>query len=659
MRRTSDQETQRIFTRRALLLGGAKLGLFSALAGRLYYLQVVEADRYRTLSEDNQFNLELLPPIRGRILDRNGQALADNRDNFRIDIVAEQTPDVARTLATLREVVDIEDWDFKRVLRETKRKRGFVPITVVENLSREDISKVAINTPYLPGIRIDVGRSRNYPFGATAVHLTGYVAAVSEPELTGDPVLELPDFRIGKSGIEKRYDLEMRGSSGQRQVEVNALGRIIRKLPGNEGQPGRDISLTVDVRLQELTARRLAQGKSEIVNTDDPRAAQALAGRKATLPLGKMVNLDKNGMIAPPESGAAVVMDVHRGDVLALVSTPGYDPNLFNKGLSPSDWERLLSNPRSPMNNKSVTGQYSPGSTFKMIVCLAALDADVATPDTEVFCPGHMQLGNARFHCWKKHGHGKLDMAGALEQSCDIYLYEMAKRIGIDRIADMARRFGFGEKLGIDLPGESRGLMPSREWKQATRGEAWQQGETLITGIGQGFVLCTPLQMVTMTARLVNGGIAVVPRLVRDPSAAEPSFEAVKVIPGHLSLVIEGMERVVNGKRGTARAVPRKSDTFQFGGKSGSVQVKRISKAERLAGKIKNEDRPWRDRDHAMFVAYAPLEAPRYAVAVVVEHGGSGSSMAAPIARDILAETMRLDPARIAAATARDPREDT
>ena len=652
MRRTSDQETQQTFTRRALVLGGAKLALFGVLAGRLYYLQVVEAARYRTLSEDNQFNLELLPPIRGRIFDRNGTPLADNRDNFRIEIVAEQTGDVLQTLSALRSVIHIEDWDLKRVLREAKRKRSFVPITVVENLSREDISKVAINTPYLPGIRIEVGRSRSYPYGAAAVHLTGYVAAVAESELTGDPMLELPDFRIGKSGIEKFYDREMRGASGQRQVEVNALGRIIRKLPGNEGQPGEDVALTIDVRLQELASHRLAQGKSEVIAVDDPRAREAVASGEVpvfgTRPMAGMINLDKNGKIAPPESGAAVLLDVHRGDVLALVSTPGFDPNLFNNGLSPRDWEHLLSNPRSPMTNKSITGQYSPGSTFKMLVCLAALEAGVASTGVEVLCPGYIELGNARFHCWKKHGHGKLDMFGALEQSCDIYLYEMAKRVGIDRIAELSRRFGLGEKLKIDLPGESRGLVPSREWKLATRGEPWQQGETLITGIGQGFLLCTPLQMATMTARLVNGGYAVVPRLVREPDAGEPSFETLNVTPRHLEVVVEGMMRVVNGKRGTARTVPRKSDAFQFGGKSGSVQVKRISRAERLAGKIKNKDRPRRDRDHAIFVAYAPLEAPRYAVSVVVEHGGSGSSMAAPIARDILAEAIRLDPARVA-----------
>lgn len=652
MRRTSDQETQRTFNRRALLLAGGKLALFSALAGRLYYLQVVEAARYTTLSEDNQFNLELLPPIRGRIFDRNGIALADNQDNFRVEIVSEQTSDVTRTLAALRRLVDIGDREIKRVLREIKRKRGFVPITVVENLSREDISRVAVNTPYLPGIRIEVGRSRHYPFGESAVHITGYVAAVSESELTGDPVLELPDFRIGKSGVEWLHDLTMRGASGQRQVEVNALGRIIRKLPGDEGQPGRDVSLTIDVRLQELASRRLALGRSEAVPADDARVREMLSAGE-TLPsdfdpVNGVVNLDKHGKIAPPESGAAVVMDIHRGDVLALASTPGFDPNVFNNGLSPRDWEGLLSNPRSPMTNKAIGGQYPPGSTFKMVVCLAALEAGLANPETRVFCPGYMELGNARFHCWKTFGHGWLDMFGALEQSCDIYLYEMAKRIGIDRIAAMARRFGLGEKLGFDLPGERRGLMPSREWKLATRGEPWQKGETLITGIGQGFMLCTPLQLATMTARLVNGGYAVVPRLSRDLEPGEADFATLNINPRHVEVVIEGMNRVVNGKRGTARAVRRKDETFLFGGKTGSVQVKRISRAERLAGKVKNEDRPWRDRDHAMFVAFAPLEAPRYVASVVVEHGGGGSTMAAPIARDILAETMRLDPARIA-----------
>ena len=651
MRRASDQETQRAFNRRALLLAGGKLALLGTLAGRLYYLQVVEADRYRTLSEDNQFNLELLPPIRGRIFDRNGIALAENRDKFRIEIVSEQTNDVSRTLAALRRLVDIGDWDIKRVLREIKRKRGFVPITVVENLSRADISRVAVNTPYLPGIRIEVGRSRNYPFGASAVHITGYVAAVSETELTGDPVLELPDFRIGKSGIERFHDLTMRGASGQRQVEVNALGRIIRKLPGNEGQPGRDVSLTIDVRLQAMASRRLAQGKAEAVPANDPRVRKILAAGEAMPtgfdPVDGVVNLDKNGKIVPPESGAAVVMEIHRGDVLALASTPGFDPNVFNNGLSPRDWERLLSNPRSPMTNKAVAGQYSPGSTFKMVVCLAALEAGLASAATKVFCPGHTDLGNARFHCWRKYGHGWLNMIGGLEQSCDVYLYEMAKRVGIDRIAAMARRFGMGEKLGLDLPGERRGLVPSREWKLATRGEPWQKGETFITGIGQGFLKCTPLQLATMTARLVNGGYAVVPRLSRDLEPADSNFAALNLNPRHLAVVIEGMNRVVNGKRGTARGVRRKNEAFRLGGKSGSVQVKRISRAERLAGKIKNEDRPWRDRDHAMFVAFAPLEAPRYAVAVVVEHGGGGSTMAAPIARDILVETMRLDPARV------------
>jgi len=651
VRRASDQETQRKFSRRALLLAGVKLGLFGTLAGRLYYLQVIEAQRYSVLSEDNQFNLELLPPIRGRIFDRNGALLAANRANFRVEIVAEQTNHVERTLSALRDLVHIDDWDVKRVLRDTRRKRGFVPITVVENLTRTDISRVAVNAPYLPGIRIKVGRSRNYPFGNAAVHLTGYVAAVSEAELTGDPVLELPDFRIGKSGIEKLYDLDLRGSSGRRQVEVNALGRIIRKLPGEEGQPGRDVSLTIDVRLQTMATERLARGNSEVVSVQDPRVQDALQ-RGQNLSAGTnaetgIVNLDRKGRISLPESGAVVVMDVHLGDILALVSTPAFDPNLFNKGLSPKDWEFLLSHPRFPMTNKAIAGQYPPGSTFKMLVCLAALEAGVAVPNTKVFCPGYMELGDARFHCWKKHGHGKLNMTGAIEQSCDVYLYEMAKRLGIDRIANLASRFGLGEKLEVELPGERRGLVPTREWKLATRGQTWQKGETLITGIGQGFLLCTPLQLATMTARLVNGGYAVTPRLVYETDSDEPDFENLNIPAHHLNVVIEGMNKVVNGERGTARGARQKDDPFQFGGKTGSVQVKRISKAERLSGIIKNEDRPWRDRDHAMFVAFAPLDAPRYAVSVVVEHGGGGSKIAAPIARDILVETLRIDPAHV------------
>ena len=648
MRPPTEPVNQRIFSRRALLLAGSKLILFSALGIRLHYLQVVEANRYRTLSEENQFNFEILPPVRGRIFDRNGTVLADNKDNFRIEIVSEQTKDIGKTLLLLKRLVNVENWDMQRVLRDIERKRGFVPVTVLEDLSRNDISKVAINMSYLPGIKIEVGQSRYYPFGDKAVHLTGYVAAVSETELTGDPVLELPGFQIGKSGAERFYDLKMRGKPGQRQVEVNALGRIIRKLPGSEGKSGKDVSISIDIRLQKYVTERLARGRCNALSVDDPRI-RSLLGRGQRLPQGispinGIVNVTENNKLAPPESGAAVVMDIYKGDVLAMASTPGFDPNVFTDGLSPRDWEQLLSNPRSPMTNKAISGQYAPGSTLKMIVCLAALEAGIASSSTKVFCPGYRDLGSSRFHCWRKYGHGQLDMIGAIEQSCDVYMYEMASRLGVERIGRMARRFGLGEKLGLELPGERPGFIPTRAWKRAALGESWQKGETLITSIGQGFLLCTPIQLVTMMARLVNGGQAVIPQLSNNPASKSARFEAMQLNPQHLSVVIKGMDRVINGELGTARKVYRQKDMHLLGGKSGSVQVKRISRLERLKGKVKNEDRPWKDRDHAMFVAFAPLNAPKYATAVVVEHGGGGSSMAGPIARDVLLETMRLDP---------------
>lgn len=651
MLKASEQDTQRIFGRRAVILAGGKLTLIGALAARLYYLQVVEADRYTLLSRDNQFNLELLPPTRGRILDRRGIELVGNQNNFRIEIVREQTDDVAGTLAALRSIIDVPDWDIRRVLKEVKHKRAFVPVTVVENLTREEIARVAVNAPYLPGLRIEVGRSRRYPFADTAVHVTGYVAAVSESELTGDPVLELPDFRIGKSGIEKVHDLAMRGTAGQRQVEVNALGRIIRKLPGEEGEPGQDVRLSIDINLQRFATERLARGRADRLPIDDPRAQIALAKADPALREAHAdrvtVLLDHEGSVVEAESGAVVVMDVHTGELRTLVSVPGYDPNPFNRGLSAKDWEELLSNPRGPLTNKAIAGQYSPGSTFKMVVCLAALEAGIADPSTRYFCPGYLDLGDTRFHCWKRRGHGSLDMLGGIEQSCDVYLYELAKRLGIDRIEAMARRFGFGEELGIDLPGERGGLIPSREWKLATRGIPWQKGETLISAIGQGFVLTTPLQLATMTARLVNGGIAVTPRLVTSPAETEPTFEAMGINGTYLEVMRVAMDAVVNGKRGTARRIAPGADGPRLAGKTGTVQVKRITMAERQSGIIKNKDRPWRDRDHALFVGFAPAEAPRYAVAVVVEHGGGGSTVAAPIAADVMVEALQIDPGPI------------
>jgi penicillin-binding protein 2 len=606
-----EQDRGRLFTRRAMILAGGQAVLFTGLAARMYYLQVVESDRYRVLADENRISLRLLPPPRGRVLDRRGVPLAVNVQNYRIVIVPEEADNVEEMLERLDRLVQVPEHERRRILREIRRRRAFVPVTVRENLSWEEVSRIEVNAPDLPGINIDVGQARNYPFGGSAAHTLGYVASVSERELTGDPLLELPGFRIGKSGIEREYDLQLRGKAGNAEVEVNALGRVIRELRRQEGQPGQDVHMTIDIGLQEFVAKRIA---------DHRRAA-------------------------------VVTMDALSGDVLAMVSTPTYDPNSFNEGLSGNEWNRLITNPDTPLTNKAIAGQYAPGSTFKIAVALAALESGVP-PSFRTTCYGHIQLGNQRFHCWKKNGHGSLDMIDGIKGSCDVYFYELAKRIGIDRISAMANRLGMGHSLKLDIPGERNGLIPTRGWKQATIGVPWQLGETLVAGIGQGYVLATPLQLAVMASRLVNGGLAVTPRLTLAPPGVDPvdepprSFKPLGISDAARRTVMQGMIEVVNNPQGgTAWRSRITEKQFAMGGKTGTSQVRRITLAERDRGVRKNEDRPWRERDHALFVGFAPIDAPRYVTAVVVEHGGGGSAVAAPIARDVLLEAQRRDSA--------------
>ncbi|WP_081581687.1 penicillin-binding protein 2 [Pararhodospirillum photometricum] len=631
-----DGDRTKLFTRRAAMLGGIQSALIATLVGRLYYLQVVESDRYKTLAEDNRFNLRLIPPPRGHITDRFGEPLAINRQNYRVSLIGEDIYRRARTSAqreaavaaildALGQIVPLSDYDRARVQRDLKRRRAFVPVTIRETLAWEEMASIQVNKPGLPGIIIEEGLTRFYPQGALASHLLGYVSSVSEEELTGDPLLELPGFRIGKQGIEKVYDLALRGQSGTTRVEVNAFGRVMDEQMTEEARSGAEVVLTIDMRLQEFASHRLGE-----------------------------------------ESASVVVMDVHTGEVLALASTPAYDPNAFTRGLSSQEWQELVKNPRSPLTNKAIAGQYSPGSTFKMVVALAGLEAGVIKPQQTVFCPGHMQLGSHRFHCWKRGGHGSVNLVDALAQSCDVYFYEVARRCGIDRIADMAKRFGIGEMQNLGLPGERLGLMPSRAWKTATMGEPWHQGETLNAGIGQGYVLTTPLQLAVMTARLANGGLRVNPILSRMPTKPPPGgFMAANAAPEppppasmglakmHLDVVCAGMSAVVNGPRGTARAAAIPVPGWEMSGKTGTTQVRRITMRERETGVRKEESLPWELRNHALFVCFAPENAPKYALALCVEHGGGGSSAAAPIARDIMLETLRLDPAR------RRPGEET
>ena len=628
-----DSDRFRSLTRRTAVLGALKLGLLGTLAGRMYYLQVTESERYRMLAEENRINMRLLPPSRGLVVDRFGESLALNRQYFRLVMVAEQAGDVEATLNKLSAYVPLTEDDWRKVMRNLRRRPDFVPVTVKENLSWEEVSRFEVNTPELPGLTIEEGELRYYPAGEATAHLLGYVGAVTESELTDEPVLSLPGFRIGKTGIERLLDLDLRGQSGTSQVEVNAVGRVIRELDEGrvEADPGSEAQLTIDIGLQSFAQTRLAQ----------------------------------------QESASAVTLDVLTGEIYAMASSPSFDPSTMALGIEPEAWSALISDPYHPMTNKAIDGQYAPGSTFKVLVALAALEHGLVDPSDTVYCNGSMVLGNHRFHCWRERGHGSMNLMQGIGQSCDVYFYELAKQVGIDNIAEMAQRFGLGSTSGVDVPGERPGLIPTRDWKLANIGESWQGGETLITAIGQGFVLATPLQLARMTAQLVNGGHMIQPHVVRrvgppDDSSIVGAVATADGLPlrgpslgvneDALRQVVEGMIEVTSGPRGTARGSQIAIEHMRMGGKTGTSQVRRITPEERAAGVTKNEDLPWERRDHALFIGFAPVQAPRYATAVVVEHGGGGSRAAAPIARDLLQECqLRNIARRIVSADARLP----
>ena len=607
------QTRQKVFTRRLAILGGLKAVLVSALAGRLYYLQVVEGEKYTLLSDENRISRRILFPPRGLIVDRFGIALASNSPSYRTIMVAEQSRDVDATLMAFADVVPLSERDTSRVRRERRRSRAFVPITVKEDLNWEQVNSVELNLPDLPGISIETDQKRIYPFGGITSHILGYVAVPNEKEVDNDsdPLLRQPGFRIGKNGLERQYDLPLRGLAGESQLEVNSVGRVIRELAREEGHSGGDLITTLDIGLQQFAHQRLS---SEL-------------------------------------AGAAVVMDVYTGDLLALASTPSYDPAAFYRGLTTDEWHELTNDIYAPLTNKAIAGQYAPGSTFKMMTAVAGLRADV-DPQDHVYCSGVTSLGSARFHCWKREGHGSMDMLNGLKNSCDIYFYEIARRAGIDLMADTARMFALGTRTDLDLPGEMPGLIPDTVWKKATTGDVWHPGETYVAGIGQGFITATPLQLCVMAARLANGGFGVKPRLARritDGSSNDdgsPIYPRLEVPDAFLKIVRDGMDLVTNAERGTAFRSRIDIPGMEMAGKTGTSQVRRITMAERQRGVTKNEDLPWNQRDHALFVAFAPVHAPRYACCVVVEHGGGGSKVAAPIARDILIECQRRDPSR-------------
>lgn len=600
-----DNDKGKVLIRRSLIMALIKFLLLLVIIVRLYYLQVYQADRYKTLSDENRISTRLLVPPRGIIYDRNGLVVASNQQNFQALIVAEQAPNVQETLDAFKKLMPLSEAEEEKIKKDLKRNRSFVPIKIKDNLTWEEVSRIQLNAPDLPGIVIDEGLTRYYPYGASMAHFLGYVSSVSDKDVKDDPLLEVPGFKIGKSGIEKFFEQDLRGQSGNLKLEVNAYGRIMKEIERVDGIPGKDVHLTIDARLQQKAFELFGE-----------------------------------------ESGAAVLLDVHTGEILAFVSAPSFDPNMMTQGLSQEEWNALLRNERNPLTNKAISGQYSPGSTFKMVVAMAALEAGIIKPETRSFCAGKMSLGNHVFHCWKKQGHGHLNVVEALQHSCDIFFYETAQKVGIEKIAEMARRFGLGAKMNIGLENEKAGLIPDKEWKLRRFGEPWQQGESLISGIGQGYILTTPLQLAVMTARLVNGGYAVMPTFTKLSDADKGKIKKLDVSQANLELMKEGMYAVVNKPGGTAFMSQFNYHGERMGGKTGTTQVRRITMKERREGIKKESELPWRLRNHALFVGYAPHDNPKYAVAVLVEHGGGGSSVAAPLAGKILKEAVMLDPTK-------------
>lgn len=600
MKRTDrDKEaSRRVISRRGLVIGGAQLAVAGTLLWRLRDMQLNQSEQFRLLAEENRINLRLLPPTRGLIYDRNGVLLAGNEQNYRVVIKRDDAGDIDLVLARLARLIDLSEDEVERARRDMLRNRPFVPVTVAERLSWEEISRVATNAPALPGVTPEMGLSRLYPLRADTAHVVGYVGPVSERDLealeTPDPVLMIPRFQIGKSGVERMAEDHLRGRAGSQRVEVNAVGRVMRELDRVEGIPGENVHLTLDAKLQNYTLERL------------------------------------HG-----QSAAAVVLDIASGDILALASGPSFDPNLFVRGISTTDFNELLNNDHRPLVNKTVQGMYPPGSTFKMVTALAALDAGVTDGQERVFCPGHMDVSGNRFHCWKRGGHGRVGMVSALSESCDVYFYEMSLRCGIDKINEMSTRLGLGFRYDLPITSVAGGLNPTREWKRNNRNAEWRVGDTVNASIGQGFVLTTPLQLAVMTARLATN-TALLPRLVRDPlDRAERTAASLDLRPEWLRMIRRGMYETVNDRRGTAYSSRVVAEGQVVAGKTGTSQVFSITRAEREAGIRRQEDLPWNRRNHALFVNYAPYDAPKVAVAVVVEHGGGGSSAAAPIGRDI------------------------
>lgn len=581
--------------RRLVICGLAVTGMFAGIGLRLYRLQVGQGETWRSLSENNRIRLQRLAATRGLIYDRNGEPLVDNRPSFDVVVVPEDTHDLAATIQLVAHYLKAPELNVKQLVAAARARPPYEGVIVKRDVDYDAVVTLETHQLELAGVSLDVGPLRTYPYGHVGAHLFGYVGEVSEAELAQNPGYRMGDL-IGKFGAEKSWESRLRGIPGGQQIEVDALGRKLRTLSRVPQTQGNNMILTVDRRLQTFTEQLMDE-----------------------------------------HEGAVVVLRPENGEILALVSKPSFDPNVFARGIKRDEWRELTTSKTRPLNNRAIQGQYPPGSTFKIVTAAAALEEGAVTPFTRIFCGGGYHFANRTYRCWKKGGHGTVDLHRALVESCDVYFYQVGQRLGVDTIADYAHRLGMGQLTGIALDNEKPGLIPTTEWKRARFHEPWFSGETLSVAIGQGYVLGTPLQMANLIATVANGGTRYRPHFVKriENAAGELVEEIEPEVLGHAGLrkttllqIREALRDVVNASNGTGKKA--KLPTIDVGGKTGTSQVFKMGK------QVKTHNMPRHLRDHAWFVAFAPVDAPEIAISVLIEHaGGGGGAMAAPIAHDV------------------------
>ena len=592
-----------IINRRMFIIGAAKVIIFSGIIARLFSLQISENKKYLTLSDKNRIREWKLPPVRGDFHDYFGNIIAGNNQAYQLHIIPEQVEDFRYVITRVKDILELSDRQFKKVIKKQKEIKSWETLVVADNLSWEKFSKINNQLYDLRGVKPIVSISRNYPYKENYTHILGYVSQANEKDIVSNKTVKdkfVQGLKVGKIGLERSFEDSLIGDNSIERYEVNAHGRRISQLAFKNGNKGETIKLTIDTEVQKFLNELLK---------------------------------DKAGSIC--------VMDIFTGHIVAMHSSPSFDPNAFVFGISQDEWQLIRNNPMKPLINKTLSGNYSPGSTIKPIVALSALENDIVSPTFTVNCKGHdhpFELYGQKYHCWKKEGHGFVSLKEAMKQSCDIYFYEVARRLGVDRLSQTAKKFGLGKKVFNNVfENEKNGLIPDTSWKKNVLGKNWLLGETIITGIGQGYIQTTPIQLCLMTAQIANGGYKIYPKIVLNKDNEvknKDKFEPLYKNSKNIKLIQEAMFSSTNEARGTSYRSRINDPKYQFAGKTGTAQVKRITKQDRELD-LKTLEIPYEERDHALYVAFGPYRNPRYAISILIEHGGSGSSVAAPLAKKL------------------------